>query len=65
MLGGVGAQQRAAQAGVLVDAGGVVGTAAVAEGDFAALEVAGEFGPFGVGGDAVLSGRPQGPAAGC
>ena len=64
MLGGVGAQQRAAQAGVLVDAGGVVGTAAVAEGDFAALEVAGELGPFGVGGDAVLSGSAAGPGGG-
>ena len=35
MLGGVGAQQQAAQAGMLVDAGGVVGTAAVAECDLA------------------------------
>jgi hypothetical protein len=43
-LSGVGAQQRAAQAGVLVDAGGVVGAAAVSESDPAAFEVAGELG---------------------
>ena len=35
-LGGVGAQQRAAQAGVLVDAGGAERPAAGAGGDFAA-----------------------------
>ena len=44
------AQQRAAQAAVFVDAGGVIGAAAVADGDLAALEVADELGPFGVGG---------------
>jgi len=52
------------EAGVLVDAGGVVGAAAVAEGDLAALEVAGELVPFLVGGDPVFGGRAQGPAAG-
>ena len=63
-LGGVGAQQRAAQAGVLVDARGVVGAAAVAEGDLAALEVAEEIGPFLIGRGPVLPGRAQCPAAG-
>ena len=63
-LGWVGAQHRAAQAGVLVDAGGVVGAAAVAEGDLAAGEVAEEFVPFGVGGGAVFGGGTQGAAAG-
>lgn len=37
--GGVGAQQWAAQAAVFVDAGGVVGAAAVADSDFAVFEV--------------------------
>ena len=54
--GRVRAQQRAAQAAVFVDAGGVVGAAAVADGDLAALEVADELGPFGVGGGAVFLG---------
>ena len=54
--GGVGAQQRAAQAAVFVDAGGVVGAAAVAEGDLAAFEVAEELVPFLVGGGAVFLG---------
>ena len=45
-LGGVGAQQRAAQAGVFVDAGGGVGAAAGAQGDLAAFEVAEELLPF-------------------
>jgi len=39
---------------VLVDAGGVVGAAAVADGDLALLEVADELGPFFVGGGAVF-----------
>src|SRR6187455_129927 len=37
--GRIRAQQRAAQAAVFVDAGGVIGAAAVADGDLAALEV--------------------------
>jgi hypothetical protein len=49
---------------VLVDARGVVGAAAVAEGDLAALEVAEELGHFLVGRDAVFRGRAQCPAAG-
>src|SRR5713226_4669962 len=48
--GRIRAQQRAAQAAVFVDAGGVIGAAAVTDGDLAALEVADELGPFGVGG---------------
>jgi hypothetical protein len=48
-LGWVGAQQRAAQAGVLVDAGGGVGATAGAEGDLAMLEVAEKLLPFCVG----------------
>ncbi len=39
---------------MFVDAGRVVGAAAVTDGDLAALEVADEFGPFGVGGGVVL-----------
>ena len=54
--GGVRAQQRAAETAVFVDAGGVVGAAAVADGDLAAFEVADEFGPFLVGGGAVFLG---------
>jgi len=50
----VGAQQGATQATVFVDAGCVIGTAAVAEGDFAAFEVAEELGPFLVTGGAVF-----------
>jgi len=49
---------------VFVDAGGVVGAAAVADGDLAALEVADEFGPFGVGGGAVFLAGAQCAAAG-
>jgi hypothetical protein len=63
-LVGVGPVQGAAQAGVLVDAGGAEGAAAEAGGELAALEVAEEFGPFGVGGGAVFLGRPQRAAAG-
>ena len=62
--GGVGAQQRAAQAAVLVDAGGVVGAAAVTDGDLAVFEVADELGPFLVGGGAVLLAGAQRAAAG-
>ena len=50
--GGIGSQQRAAQTAVFVDAGGVIGAAAVTDGDLAAL--ADELGPFGVGGGAVF-----------
>jgi hypothetical protein len=60
-LTGIDAQHKAADAGVLVDAGGVVGPAAGAELKFAQLEVVLEFGPFLVGGLAVFSGGPQGP----
>jgi len=49
---------------MFVDACGVVGAAAVAEGDLAEFEMAEELGPFGVGGGAVLFGRPQSAAAG-
>ena len=58
-LGGVDAQQRAADAAVLVDAAGSVGPAAVAEGELAALEVAEELLPFGVGRGAVFLAGPQ------
>src|SRR6266516_6023518 len=63
-LGGVGAEQRAAQAGVLVDARGVVGAAAVAEGDLAAFEMAKELVPFLIGGGPVFLSRAQGATAG-
>ena len=49
---------------MFVDAGGVVGAAAVADGDLAVFEVADELGPFGVGGGAVFLGRAQRAAAG-
>ena len=62
--GRVRAQQRAAQAAVFVDAGGVVGAAAVADGDFAVFEVADELGPFLVGGGAVFLAGAQRAAAG-
>ena len=55
-LGGVGPQQRAADAGVLVDAGGGVGAAAGAQRQLAPFEVAEELGPFLIGGDAVFLG---------
>ena len=48
-LGWVGPQEGAADAAVLVDAAGPVGAAAVAERDPAALEMAEERFPFGVG----------------
>jgi hypothetical protein len=50
--------QGAAQAGVLVDAGGAERAAAGAGGDLAAFEVAEELLPFGVGGGAVFLGGP-------
>jgi len=49
---------------VLVDAAGSVGSAAVAECELAALEVAEELFPFGVGRGAVFGAGPQRPAAG-
>ena len=42
------------QTTVFVDAGGVVGAAAIADGDLAVFEVADELGPFLVGGRAVF-----------
>src|SRR5690348_17284672 len=63
-LSGVWPVRGAAQAGVLVDAGGAEGSAAEAGGDFAALEVAEEFLRFGVGGGAVFLGGPQCPSPG-
>ena len=48
-LGGVGPEERAADAGVFMLAGGSVGSAADTELDLAALEVAKELVPFGVG----------------
>ena len=63
-LGWVGPQEGAADAAVLVDAAGPVGAAAVAERDPAALEMAEELLPFGVGGGAVFLAGAQGPAAG-
>ena len=63
-LGGVDAEERASDAGVLVDAGGGTCASAVAECDAAALEVAEELFPFGVGRGAVFLAGPGGPAAG-
>jgi hypothetical protein len=61
--GGVGTQQWATETTVFVDAGGVVGAAAVAHGDLAAFEVPDEFGPFLVGRDPVfLAGAQRTPA---
>ena len=57
-------QERAADAAVLMDAACSPGAAAVAEGELAALEVAEELFPFGVGRGAVLLTGPQGAAAG-
>src|SRR5215475_6275955 len=47
-----------------MNAGRVVGAAAVADGDLAAFEMADELGPFGVGGGAVFLGGPQCATAG-
>jgi hypothetical protein len=63
-LRGVGPVQGAAQAGVLVGAGGAEGAAAEAGGEFAALEAAEELLLFGVGGGAVFVGGPQRPPFG-
>src|SRR6202165_3485028 len=62
--GGIGSQQRAAQTAVFMDAGGVVGAAAVADGDLAVFEVPDELGPFLVGRGAVFLGGAQCAAAG-
>ena len=62
-LGGIGAEKGAADAGVFVDAGGVVGAGAGADGESAAFEVAEEVFPFRVGGGEVLLGWAQCSAA--
>jgi hypothetical protein len=62
-LGRIGTQERAADAGMLVDAGGAVSAAAVAEGDFPAGEVAAEFLPFSIGDRPVFVGGAQGASA--
>ena len=49
---------------MFVDAGGSERAPALADGQFAALEVAEEFGPFGVGGCAVFLAGAQRTAAG-
>jgi hypothetical protein len=63
-LGRVDAKQWTPEAAVFVDARGSVGPAAVAEGEFAACEVAEEFLPFLIGWGAVLQGGTQFAAAG-
>src|SRR6516164_412242 len=63
-LSWVNAEEWAPDTAVLVRAAGCVGPAAVAEGDLAPLEVAKEFFPFLVAGDAVLFAGPGGAAAG-
>ncbi|MDX3751221.1 hypothetical protein [Streptomyces sp. AK08-02] len=63
-LSGVGPEHRAADAGVFVDAGGAESAAACTDGDLAPLEVAEEFLPFIVSGDAVFLAWAKGPAAG-
>ena len=63
-LGGVDSQEGAANAGVLVGAAGGVCAAAVAECDAAALEVAEELLPFGVGRGAILFAGPELRSAG-
>jgi hypothetical protein len=63
-LGRVKSEERASDAGVLVDAGGAVGPGASADGEFAAFEVAEEVLPLGFGGSVVLLSGAQGAAAG-
>src|SRR5205814_6408844 len=63
-LSWVNAKEGAPDATVLVHAAGPVGPAAVTERDLAPLEVAQEFFPFGIAGDAVLFAGPGGAAAG-
>ena len=55
-------QERAADAGVLMDACRSVCAGAGADGNLSALEVTEEVVPLGIGGGAVLLGGPQGPA---
>ena len=63
-LGGVGPVHAAAQAAVLVNAGGAESAPAGAGGDFPALEMAEEFLPFLIGGDPVFLAGPQRPPPG-
>jgi hypothetical protein len=63
-LVGVGSQQGAAQAAVLVDAWCVVGTAAVTDSDLAAFEVAEELGPLLVSWGAIFLAGTQSAAPG-
>src|SRR6185312_5122424 len=58
-LAGVGPQQCATHTSMFMDAGGSERATAGADGDLAALEVAEEFLPFGVGGCAVFVGGAQ------
>jgi len=57
-LSWVNAKEGAPDTAVLVHAAGPVGPAAVAEGDLAPFEVAGEFVSLLVGGEAVFLARP-------
>ena len=59
-----GSTRRRGQRGVLVDAAGAVGAAAVAEGEPAPMEMAEEFDPFLVGRGAVFLAGAQFAAAG-
>ena len=63
-LGGVGPEEWASDAGVLVNATAAEGPSAGADGDFAAFEMAQEFLPFLVGGCPVFVGGTQVAAAG-
>ncbi|MER0477808.1 hypothetical protein ABR737_05480 [Streptomyces sp. Edi2] len=56
-LGGVRSEERASDASVLVDAGGVVGAGAGADGELAAFEVTEEVFPLRVRRGAVFLGR--------
>lgn len=60
---GVDVEHWAADAGVLMVAGGAVGAAAVGELDLAVVEVGLELGPFLVGGRPVLVGRTLGASS--
>ena len=64
LLGRIGPEHRASDAGVLVDAGGAERASACADRDLAPLEVAQELLPFIVGRRSVLLVRPQGSPAG-
>src|SRR5262249_18710542 len=63
-LGRIWPVHAAPQAAVLVDARGSERAPADAGGDLSVLEVAEELLPFGVAGDSVFLGGPQGPPAG-